>query len=75
MTTNAESAATDDRRVALVTLRDSLASAMDECTTNVLAQIAAQYRATLVELAEMAPDVVVSKADELKARRASRKSA
>lgn len=63
-----------DRRVALEALRDELADALGECTVGVKAQLAAQYRATLKELAELPSAKKVSKADELAARRDKRRA-
>lgn len=69
---NVDAARTGDRRAALIELRDTLALALDEGSSGIAAQVAAQYRATLIELEELAPAVTLSKADELKARRAKR---
>ena len=69
---NLDAARSGDPRVALVELRDTLAAAMDGARPDMLPQLAGQYRAVLRDLAGL-PDVkVVSKADELKARRAAR---
>ena len=51
--TNSEAAATNDRRAALVELRTTLARQLDETTSNVHAQLSAQYRATLADIAEI----------------------
>ncbi len=53
---NLSAAQSGDRRRALEQIRDSLAQAMDEVTGPALAQIAAQYRATLADLDELAAD-------------------
>ena len=69
---NLEAAQTDDRRKALIALRDSLAAAMDGAEPNVMAQIAGQYRATLKELAELPeakPDSALEKAKKARTTR------
>lgn len=70
--TNLAAAQSGDRRAALVALRDTLARSMDECDANMHAQLAGQYRATLAELAALPAAEVVSKRDELRARRDAR---
>ena len=65
----------DDRRVALEALRDELADALKTCSVGVKAQLAAQYRATLKELAELPDPKKVTKADELANRRKARLAA
>lgn len=75
MTTNLEAAQSGERRDALVALRDDLAAALDAAEPNVKAQLAAQYRAVLSELAALPDETKVSKRDELAARRAGRQSA
>jgi hypothetical protein len=69
----------DDHRDRLELLRDQLSDALAsaaETNPNMLPQLAAQYRATLADLAALpAVDGAVSKRDELKERRASRQSA
>jgi hypothetical protein len=50
---NLGAAKTNDRRAALIALRDSLAAAMDAAEPSVLAQLAGQYRQTLKELDEL----------------------
>ena len=73
---NLEAARSDDRRLALVALRDSLAADLDEAPCTVRAQIAAQYRACLSEIAALQDGLeVVSKHDELKRRREARRVA
>lgn len=73
---NLDAARSGDRVRALEELRDSLASAVDGAPMTVVAQLSAQYRACLAELAELASVVeVVAKHDELKARRAARRAA
>jgi hypothetical protein len=52
---NREAAATGDQRLALETLRDTLAAQLDLTTAHIHAQLAAQYRATLAELAALVP--------------------
>lgn len=71
---NLEAARSNDRRRALEALRDTLAAALDVAEPTVQAQIAAQYRAALTELAGLPITGVVTKRDELAARRADRKS-
>lgn len=75
MSSNLEAARTQDRRRALEVLRDTLAAALDVAEPNVQAQIAAQYRAALAELAGLPEIGKVNKRDELAARRADRQSA
>ena len=70
--TNLAAARSGDRRAALVVARDTIARAMDECDPNMLPQLAGQYRATLAELAALPTAEVVSKRDELRARRDAR---
>lgn len=63
----------DDRRTRLMKLRDDLEVAMESAGTGVLAQLAAQYRATLADLAALdEPADEVTLADELAARRTGR---
>lgn len=76
-----EAAQSGDTRRALETLRDELASAFDLAPPTVCAQIAAQYRATLADLAALAPVKMTSTIpgvvtlDDAKAKRAARQSA
>lgn len=51
MASNLEAARTGDARKALEALRDTLASLLDSTEAQVHAQLAAQYRATLADLA------------------------
>lgn len=69
--TNTEAARTGDRRTALEQLRDTLAEKLDTTESQVHAQLAAQYRATLAELDELNGAAVKPKVgvDELKRRR------
>ena len=60
---NAAAAATGDLRAALETLRDTLAELLDSTEANVHAQLAAQYRATLADLAAL-PDTGRKSASE-----------
>ncbi|WP_152203628.1 hypothetical protein [Georgenia thermotolerans] len=58
-------------------LADLLEASLDEATVGVRAQIAAQYRATLAEIAEIekaAPEQKGTALDELNARRAAREA-
>ena len=69
--------ASGDQRRALEALRDRLASEIDRADEKgvaVLAQIAAQLRAVLKELAGLPEAKAVSKADELAARRKARRA-
>ncbi len=50
---NREAAASGDRRKALEVLRDTLAEQLDTTEVQIHAQLAAQYRATLAELANL----------------------
>ena len=60
---NAAAAATGDLRAALETLRNTLAELLDSTEANVHAQLAAQYRATLADLAAL-PDTGRKSASE-----------
>jgi hypothetical protein len=53
MSANSKAASSGDHLAALVALRDTLATALDGDNPNVYAQTAAQYRATLNEIAEI----------------------
>jgi hypothetical protein len=53
MAINTTAAATNDRREALVALRTTLAAQLDGTESNVHAQLAAQYRATLADIDEI----------------------
>ena len=70
---NLVAAQSGDRRKALEALRDTLAGLLDETEAQVHAQLAAQYRATLNDLAAL-DDVKAPKGsvDELKVKRDSR---
>ena len=50
---NLEAARSGDRREALEVLRDTLAAQLDSTDSAIHAQLTAQYRATLAELAEL----------------------
>lgn len=69
----------DDQRAALTALRDLLAEDLMAARANgsgTVAQIAAQYRATLAEIAALPPsDQVVDLVDELQRERAKRRKA
>ena len=71
---NLDAAQTNDRRAALIALRDSLAAAMDGAEPNVMAQIAGQYRATLKELAELPEVKASSPLEQAKKARATRRA-
>lgn len=63
-----------DQRDRLERLRDDLRSALDQCEPNVMPQLAAQYRATLADLAQLdAQDTGSSIRDDLKDARDRRK--
>jgi hypothetical protein len=74
MAKNLTAAQTGDRKQALEVLRDTLAAQIDTTEANVHAQLSAQYRATLAELAEIAAPLSKPKGgvDELKQRRKDR---
>jgi hypothetical protein len=76
MAKNLDAAKTGDRKQALEVLRDTLAAQIDTTEANVHAQLSAQYRAVLVELAEIASPVSKPKGsvDELKQRREDRRT-
>ena len=69
---NVAAAASGDPRVALEQLRDTLAAAVDEAPTMVVAQVAGQYRQVLEALAKLAPVEGVAVHDQLAARRRDR---
>lgn len=71
---NLTAAKSGDRRKALEELRDTLAGLLDTTESQVHAQLAAQYRATLAELAEIAAADAPARGsvDELKQRRAAK---
>lgn len=77
MATNLSAAQSNNRREALVALRDTLATMLDQTEAQIHAQLAAQYRATLLEIegidaaANGKPKGI---RDELKAKRESRSS-
>lgn len=67
---NLEAARTGDQRKALEALRDTLAQLLDVTEAQVHAQLAAQYRATLADLAALdVPATSKSTVDQLKERR------
>lgn len=68
-----KAASTGDRRATLEAMRQSLAAAMDDCETNVIAQIAGRLSAVMLEL-ENLPVKEKSTSDDLAARRASRRA-
>lgn len=70
---NLAAARSGDRREALVALRDTLAGLLDSTEAQVHAQLAAQYRAVLADLAALDVDVapagkVVSASERFAAR-------
>lgn len=71
-----ESAAqSGDQRLALEALRDRLARDLDMAPPQVSAQLAAQLRATLAELAALPAQETKSVVDDIAARRAARRAA
>lgn len=66
---NRTAAASGDRRKALEVLRDTLAEQLDTTDKQIHAQLAAQYRATLLELESLSDSGKGSTLDELKQRR------
>jgi uncharacterized protein (DUF2267 family) len=75
MASNLQAAQSGDRREALVALRDTLAVMLDQTEAQIHAQLAAQYRATLAEIAEIdsaAAGKPKGVRDELKAKRDGR---
>jgi hypothetical protein len=65
---NREAAKTGDRRRALEVLRDTLAERLDTAQAEIHAQLAAQYRATLLEIEAMSSGEGVSPADDAASR-------
>ena len=72
MTSNVEAAASDDQRQALKVLRDTLARQLDTTDAAIHAQLAAQYRATLADLADLDDGAKGSSADDVASRIALR---
>lgn len=75
MASNLQAAQSGSRRDALVALRDTLATMLDQTEAQIHAQLAAQYRATLAEIAEIdlaATGKPKGIRDELKAKRDAR---
>lgn len=78
---NLKAAQSNDRREALVEARDTLARAIDGAVSRgdgTVAQLVAQYRATLAEIAELDaanPTQTVTVVDELAGRRKNRDAA
>jgi hypothetical protein len=74
----AAEARSGDQRRALVAMRDKLATAMDEASTEMLPQVSGRLQAVLVAIAELdagAKPKEVSPSDDLRARREARRSA
>lgn len=72
---NREAAASGNIRAALVALRDTLAEQLDMTEAQIHAQLAAQYRATLADIAALdaaQPEAKESVLDEITARRKAR---
>lgn len=72
---NREAAASGDRRKALEVLRDTLAEMLDTTEAQIHAQLAAQYRATLAELAALPADEGKSASERLAERIAAANTA
>jgi len=75
---NITAARSGNVRDALVALRDTLATMLDTTEAQIHAQLAAQYRATLADIAALdaaQPPVEVSALDEITARRKGRDGA
>lgn len=67
-----DAAATNDRRVTLIAMRDKLAADMDEAPPAVVAQIAGRLAAVLEEIDGLPDTEKVSPLDELDRRRQNR---
>lgn len=68
-------ASRESRLAGLEATRDKLAAAMDEAPSTILPQIAGQLRATLAEIAELAPPEQKGDAvDEIAKRRTDRRA-
>ena len=75
MPSNLSAAQSNNRREALVALRDTLASLLDTTESQVHAQLSAQYRGTLAEIAEIdaaSGEKPKGGVDELKSKRDAR---
>ena len=75
---NLTAARSGNAREALVALRDTLALMLDTTEAQIHAQLAAQYRATIADIAAIdaaQPPVEVSPLDEITARRSGRNGA
>jgi hypothetical protein len=75
MTAVLPAAQSNDRRAALVALRDTLAEAIDLAEPQVVAQLAGQLRQVLAEIDSLPAAGVKSLTDELKEKRAARRAA
>lgn len=75
MASNLEAARSGDQRQALEVLRDTLAAQLDTTESAIHAQLAAQYRATLDALAQLAEPEGKSASDRLRERIAAANSA
>ena len=71
----ADAAATNDRRLTLIAMRDKLAVDMDEAPASVVAQVAARLQSVLAELDGIAAPERKSLLDELEQRRTDRLAA
>jgi hypothetical protein len=63
--TNLEAAQSGSQLSALIALRDTLAAQLDTTDAQIHAQLAAQYRQTLSDIAEIAPDEDVTDAESI----------
>ena len=68
---NLDAARSGDQRKALEVLRDTLAAHLDTTAKQIHAQLAAQYRATLADLAALEAEAEAGE-DEVGARRAAK---
>jgi hypothetical protein len=75
MASNREAASSGDHRQALEVLRDTLAALLDTTESSVHAQLAAQYRATLAEIAALPAAEGKSASERLAERIAAANSA
>ena len=72
MTSNLVAAQSGDRKLALETLRDTLAAKLDGTDKEIHAQLAAQYRATLLERTAFEEEAEESDAESIAKRAALR---
>jgi hypothetical protein len=67
VTSNLDAARSGDRLTALTRLRDTLADQLDTADSAIHAQLAAQYRQTLLEIDELRPEEESSDAESIAA--------